>query len=101
MSPWKTTAQTSLFTRLAGGFRSSPTLQNSKLKERSDNWLDSFAKTGSPENEYLPDWKPYTKGNEVTMIIDRNSEPRVNYDKELLAYHRELQIEIARPNMLM
>ena len=23
------------------------------------------------------------------------------YDKELLAYHRELQIEIARPNMLM
>ena len=68
--------------------------------ELSNAWI-SFAKTGSPENEYLPDWKPYTKGNEVTMIIDRNSEPRVNYDKELLAYHRELQIEIARPNMLM
>ena len=73
----------------------------SVISRKTVTILYRFAKTGSPENEYLPDWKPYTKGNEVTMIIDRNSEPRVNYDKELLAYHRELQIEIARPNMLM
>jgi para-nitrobenzyl esterase len=33
----------------------------------------AFARTGNPNHESLPDWKPYTLAQRETMVIDRNS----------------------------
>ncbi len=63
-------------------------------------WVN-FAKTGNPNNEYLPKWEPYEKGHEVTMVFDRESEPRVDYDRELVEYHKELKYAYEHPDMLM
>ena len=44
----------------------------------------SFAKTGDPNNAYLPKWQPYTTGNEETMIFDAPSRTATDYDRELI-----------------
>ncbi len=69
-------------------------------KQFATAWVN-FARTGDPSNEYLPEWRPFTKGDEVTMIFDRNSEARVNHDRELVKFHRELEFKYENPNMLM
>ena len=69
-------------------------------KQMSEAWI-SFAKTGKPSSEDLPEWQPYTKGNEVTMIFDRTCRTAVNYDRDLVAYHKELEFVAENPNMLM
>ncbi len=63
-------------------------------------WVN-FARTGNPNNEYLPEWKPFTKGNEVTMVFDKKSEARVDFDRELVQFHRKLEYVYENPNMLM
>ena len=69
-------------------------------KQFATAWVN-FARTGDPSNEYLPEWRPFTKGDEVTMIFDRNSEARINHDRELVKFHRELEFKYENPNMLM
>lgn len=72
-----------------------------RLQDQFSTAWTNFAKTGDPNNAYLPTWEPYTKGHEVTMVFDKNSEARVNHDRELVDLHRELEYEIENPNMLM
>ena len=72
-----------------------------RLQEQFSTAWTNFAKTGDPNNEYMPAWEPYTKGHEVTMVIDRTCEARVDFDRELVATHKKLEYEIEHPNMLM
>ena len=50
----------------------------------------SFAKTGNPNHEKLPEWKPCSKEELVTMIFDTEADARVNFDDELLALYAEI-----------
>ena len=49
----------------------------------SSAWI-SFAKTGNPNTNELPEWKPYTVESGATMIFNEKCEVKYNYDKELL-----------------
>ncbi len=42
--------------------------------------LLNFAKTGDPNNEFLPLWKPFTEAEPNTMLIDRTCALRVDSD---------------------
>lgn len=49
----------------------------------------NFARTGDPNNEYLPEWKPVTPDSAPTMLFDEVSELKTDFDDELVAYKRE------------
>lgn len=49
----------------------------------SDAWLN-FARTGDPNVEGLPQWKPYTAEEGATMFFNAQCEMKYNHDKELL-----------------
>lgn len=54
--------------------------------EMSMAWV-SFARTGDPNNSFLPErWLPYKVGDEHTFVFDKVSECRTNYDAELYKY---------------
>ena len=72
-----------------------------RLQEQFSTAWTNFAKTGDPNNAYMPKWEPYTKGNEVTMVIDKTCEARVDFDRELVDLHAKLEYEIQHPDMLM
>lgn len=43
----------------------------------------SFAKTGEPKSDKLPNWEPVTEDKEPTMIFDRKCELRDHFDDKL------------------
>ena len=47
----------------------------------------NFAKCGNPNCDLLPQWEPYTNGNEVTMVFDRKCDTRVDFNRELIELH--------------
>ena len=52
----------------------------------------SFAKTGNPNNPYIPAWHPVESGKLNTMVFDDVTEERTNYDErllELIEKHKE------------
>ncbi len=49
----------------------------------------NFAKTGDPNNAYLPKWDPCTFEDVNCMVFDETSEVRTNFDDELLAFYRK------------
>lgn len=68
--------------------------------EQEDYWLAyacnaywaGFAKTGVPQGDRLPQWKPYTTQNPMTMVLGANidmirleEDPLVNFRKEILS----------------
>ena len=46
-------------------------------------WIN-FARTGNPNTEGLPDWKPYIPEEGATMFFDKTCDMKYNHDKELL-----------------
>ena len=50
-----------------------------------DTWI-SFAKTGKPQAQGLPEWLPFGHANRATMVFDRATRLVRNLDAELLAY---------------
>lgn len=52
-------------------------------KKVSKTWA-TFAKTGNPNNETIPELKPYTEENGETLIIDNIIEVKNHHDKELI-----------------
>ena len=55
------------------------------LEQHMTGMLIAFARTGNPNHEGLPLWKPYSAREKVTMVFDRQTGPRVNLDQDLLA----------------
>ena len=46
-------------------------------------WIN-FARTGNPNTEGLPEWKPYIPEEGATMFFDKTCDMKYNHDKELL-----------------
>ena len=44
----------------------------------------AFARTGDPNHDGIPAWKPSAPGEEWTLIIDKKTEVRCNHDAELI-----------------
>ena len=72
-----------------------------RLQEQFSRAWISFVHTGDPNTDLLPEWRPYTKGDEFCMIIDRKCEGKVDFDRELLKTHAEGKINFMRPDMRM
>lgn len=49
----------------------------------------SFAKTGSPDNPLLPEWKPYSCENGETMYFDNECHLKNGHDRELIDFIRQ------------
>jgi para-nitrobenzyl esterase len=54
------------------------------LAEKMSRTWASFARSGDPNNELIPQWDPYTEESGVTMLFDNVIESRSHHDKELL-----------------
>lgn len=53
-------------------------------KQVSQAWV-SFARTGTPGAEGIPEWEPYTRESQATMLLDAESELVYHHDQELLS----------------
>ena len=53
-----------------------------KMTDIFSSVLLNFARTGDPNNAYLPHWEPFTEDNPCTMVIDKNCALRVDTDPE-------------------
>ena len=70
-----------------GSYDALPPFHDDDIPPLSDAMIaawSSFARTGSPNNDLLPEWRPYKTGDEVTMILDRRFDTRVDYDRKLM-----------------
>jgi len=61
-----------------------------RLEQQMCTAWTNFAKYGDPSCAMLPQWKPYRKGQEVTMIFDRTCRTAVDHARELLKLHEAL-----------
>lgn len=59
--------------------------QAEKLSDLMSNAWINFAKTGNPNGDNVPEWKPYTRNEGATMIFDNESYLAYNHDKGLMA----------------
>lgn len=55
-----------------------------KVEEQIFESLMAFAKTGSPNHAKIPQWPSSTGQEEFTMVFDRQTSVRCNYDAELI-----------------
>ena len=71
------------------------------VQEQFLNAFVSFAKTGDPNHAALPEWRPCTKDELVTMIFDKEADARVNFDDELLELYARIapKFEMNFPGM--
>ena len=60
------------------------------VQEQFCRAFTNFAKTGNPNHDKLPEWKACTEDSLVTMIFDREADPRVNFDDELLQHFQAI-----------
>lgn len=56
----------------------------------SSAWIN-FAKTGNPNHQALPEWRPYSRTNGETMIFDIDPNVRNNHDRNLMELIRSLR----------
>ena len=56
-----------------------------KLETEMTGALLALSKNGDPNHKDMPQWKPFTKEDPETMIFDRTSECRRDFDTELLS----------------
>ncbi len=56
----------------------------------SKTWA-TFAHTGNPNNDAIPEWEPFTGDGGATMLFDNQSELVHNHDKELIEVATSVQ----------
>ena len=56
------------------------------LEKQFVNAYVNFARTGDPNNKYMPHWDRVTPEHVPTMIFCENTEQKVDYDDELMIY---------------
>ena len=67
--------------------------------QMSQAWVN-FARTGNPNNEYLPvEWPEWKEGAGATMVFDDPCEVKVDFDRELAACHKALKYVPVVPKM--
>ncbi len=54
-----------------------------KLERELFGSLMAFAKSGTPNNENVPEWKPVELENATTMVFDKQTEAKLNYDDKV------------------
>lgn len=59
------------------------TTEAQALEEKMFDAFMTFAKTGKPKSDKLPEWETVTEEKEPTMIFDRVCEIRYNFDDKL------------------
>lgn len=55
-----------------------------RLEEQIFESVMAFARTGDPNNAEIPQWPACTPGQEQTMIFDKTTKLRCNFDAELI-----------------
>jgi para-nitrobenzyl esterase len=60
----------------------------------SKTWA-TFAHTGNPNNDVMPEWEPYTEEGGATMLFDNESQLRHHHDRELI----EIATSVERPSL--
>ena len=55
-----------------------------RVEEEIFGAVMAFARTGDPNHDGIPAWKPSAPGEEWTLIIDKKTEVRCNHDAELI-----------------
>ncbi len=50
----------------------------------------NFIRCGNPNNDYVPEWKPFTEDHHYTMVIDKKIELKEAYDEALIEKYVEL-----------
>ncbi|WP_321373115.1 carboxylesterase family protein [uncultured Draconibacterium sp.] len=54
------------------------------LAEKLSKTWATFAHTGNPNNDAMPEWEPFTPDGGATMLLDNQPELVHNHDKELI-----------------
>lgn len=62
-----------------------PGISDRLEREMAGAWVN-FARCGDPNGAGLPQWLPYTTDCRATMVYDRESKSRIDYDTELIRF---------------
>lgn len=54
-----------------------------RVEEQVSSAYVNFARSGDPNTPALPEWSAFTPKNKATMVFDKRSELRVDYEREL------------------
>ncbi len=65
------------------------------LAEKLSKTWSTFAHTGNPNNEDMPEWEPFTPDGGATMLFDNQSELVHNHDKEMI----EIATSVPQPSI--
>lgn len=55
-----------------------------KMEKRVFETVMAFVHTGDPNNPEIPQWDPATPEELHTLVLDKESEVRTNYDEQLV-----------------
>ena len=61
-----------------------------KLQDEMYQAFTAFAHTGNPSHKGLPSWSPVTTNQEPTMVFDRDTQLRLNYDDKIIELCQEV-----------
>ena len=68
-----------------------------KLEEEMAGVMVAFAYTGDPNHEGMAYWPPYTDETKATMVFGEKSEPRYDFDTDLLTCTKRIAPDFRLP----
>ena len=60
-----------------------------RVEEEFSGAVAAFARSGDPNHKNLPRWDRYTPEQPATMIFDRETEEKIDFDRELVRLNNE------------